>query len=83
MGRGRAVPTARSPEARPMVTSTARHWYHGDLQIYYVYYARASIYAFRGPRACPPAQNDGSRAVNQHMSRGMIAAMQILQFPAH
>lgn len=43
---------ARSPEARPgvgrpVVTGTARRWYHGDLQIYYVRYARASIYAFR------------------------------------
>lgn len=47
-----AVPGCGSPEARlgvgrPMVTGTARHWYHGDLQIYYVYYACASIYAFR------------------------------------
>lgn len=52
--------------------------YHGDLQIYYVHYAYASIYAFRGrvhrrkraSRWLPL----GSR---QHMSRGTITAMQI------
>lgn len=59
MGReGRArpwSPEARPGVGRPMVTGTARRWYHGDLQIYYVHYACASIYCV--PRACPPAQN--------------------------
>lgn len=58
--------------------STPPRLYHGDLQIYYVHYAYASIYAFHGHvhrrKRGSPWLVLGSR---QHMSRGTITAMQI------